>query len=178
MNINVNAWTRRLVLSGSALMLSVSVGGCGDDHDHDHDHEQVLPLEDACEHLADGPNEAVTAAADGETGPDITEDHTRWDITLTAVDGGNGGSVTFAPAEAGEFLFAMTADIPAMLFDGNGNEVALSAPGAEDGTCDLAQASYAVDAAIGTYTLSFGPTDATTVQLVVVHAGEHDHDHE
>lgn len=176
MNITMNSWARRAGCAGAAGLFVASMGGCGDDHGHDHDHE-VLPLEDACEHMADGPAEPIAAVAEGATGPDITEDHTRWDIALVAVAGGNGGSVTFAPSAAGEYLLAMSADLPVMLFDGNGNTVALETPAADDGACELAAASYAVDAAIGTYTLIIGPTDATTVQLVVVHADEHDHEH-
>jgi hypothetical protein len=155
-----------------ALTLPLILVGCGDDHDNDHS-EEVPPLEDACEHMEDGPFEPTTAVADGSVDGAMLTTHTRWNIDLIAVDGGNGGSVSFAPAEAGEFLFALASDVPMMVFDATGAEVVLETPPADAGECSLATTVHAVDTAVGTYTVSFGPTDAAAVSVVVV-PSEHD----
>jgi hypothetical protein len=59
------------------------------------------PFAEACEHMAEGPANAVTASLDVASLPDVSAPHTRHDVTLVDVDGGGegvdvGGSVAFA----------------------------------------------------------------------------------
>lgn len=132
--------------------------------------EQASPEEEACEHLAEGPSSAVTAAADLDGAPDISEAHRRYDVTLIPVDGGNGGSVAYAAAEEGDYLIFLGADVSLSVFDSSGAEVTLEASGRGSEHCGEIAAHHTVELGVGTYELVFGPTDETEVRVVVEHA--------
>lgn len=129
--------------------------------------------DELCEHLADGPAEAVTAATSGD-GPLIADDHTRYDITLAAVTGGNGGTVRFAADEAGEFIIALDAAVPLVVTDGSGATVTAEDTATSSEACTEIRGRHVFDLEVGTYVLRFGPTAETKVGVVVEH-GAHDH---
>ena len=168
---------RRLCTLFAAIALLLAA--CGDDdHNHDHDGEEHGAEEEACEHLAEGPFAEVTAtdASDSDP-PSIAVEHTRVNVALTAIEGGNGGFVTFPATEAAEFIFFLSDDVPVEIFDPMGNEVIpeLTEMGSE--LCDDIAIAHHVDLEIGTYTLLLGPTDVTSVGIVHEEAGaEHDHE--
>jgi hypothetical protein len=132
--------------------------------------------EEACEHLAEGPATAVTAVASG-VGPLIDDDHRRYDVALVAVDGGNGGEVRFASAEAGDYVFFLDADVSLAVTDVDGSPVALEASETASATCpETIRARHHVELGVGTYSLRFGPTEQSSVGVVVeAHAHEHAH---
>lgn len=120
-----------------------------------------------CEHLAEGPAASVTAAE--SMPPAISDDHKRYDVTLIDVNSQKGGSVTFASGEAGEFIFGLNKDVPLTVKDASGTTVAAEATARSVPECDAVKARYAYDLAVGTYTLTFGPTAETSVGVVVEH---------
>lgn len=144
---------------------------CGDDHD---DHAADDPIAEACEHAADGPSRAVTAAAP-EAAPAIQSyAHARVDITLLAETDGNGGSVAFNVAEAGDYIFFLTADVP-LAFGDDAGGIAIEATAAVDACAEVA-VSHTVELDPGIVTLTFGPTEATEVGLIFEAGGDHDHE--
>ena len=177
-------WTKVLIL---AFVLAGAVA-CGDDHDHDHDnnhdhnnHEnnhnnhEGGAEEEACEHMADGPFESVTATADAMDAPSIAIEHTRVDVTL--VDDGMGmysGFVTFPAGEATEIMFFMSADVPVTVTGPDGMPVDAESTGGPSDLCPtdvLASAVYDVE--VGTYTIEIGPTAEAEVGIVHEEAGAH-----
>lgn len=162
---------KALPLAFSSLLLFACTPG-GGDPDHG-------PEAEACEHLEEGPAESVTAGADFSSAPDIREEHTRFDVTLIDQGGQNGGSVTYAAAKAGDYLFFLSENVPVAFYDSDGNEVAIEATEEGSEVCDLIAKSHLVKLAVGTFEVRFGPTDVSEVRLVVEMAGEHgEHEHE
>ncbi len=159
---------RTISLFGSALLFSV---GCSDSDPHSH-HEES-PEEEACEHLADGPFEAVTAAALPGDGADISFEHTRVDVALLADGDEFYGWVSFAADEDAEFTFFLTDDVPFAIQDLNAALVAVEESEIGSEFCDDIAVSHTFDLAVGTYALSFGPSASDSIGLVVEEAGEH-----
>ncbi len=154
-------------------LVALAFAAC-DDHDHDHDHDHADPTEEACEHAAEGPFEAVNAA-EAAAAPAIQGfEHSRVDITLLAGADGNGGSVAFNVAAEGDYVFFLSDDVPLAFSDDDG-EVAIEATATIDACAEVA-VSYTVELSPGVTVLTFGPTDATEVGLVFEAAGAHDHE--
>lgn len=159
-----------LLTVGLAALASV---GCGDEHTHDEHGED--PAAEACEHAVDGPFRPVQAA-EADAAPAIQSyAHSRVDITLTTEGDGNGGSVAFNVAEAGDYTFFLTADVP-LSFAGADGPIAVEETVAVDDCAEVA-VGHTVELPTGAVILTFGPTDATTVGLVF-EAAEGHHDHE
>ncbi len=174
-------WTKILMV---AFVLMGAVA-CGDEDDHDNNHDNHNNEnnhnleEEACEHMADGPFESVTATTDAASGPSIAVEHSRVDVTL--VDDGNGmftGFVTFPAGEEAEFAFFLSADVPFTITDSGGTEVAAEETnGPLDACATDVLASMVYDLEVGTYTIEIGPTSETEVGIVHEEAGgEHDHE--
>jgi hypothetical protein len=176
-----------LRISPIALM-SLALVACDDGEDGTHEHgaggttadaAAELPDTEGCEHMVEGPSAAVTAGADAASAGAIADDHTRYDVTFVDLAGGQkGGAVTFAADETGDFHFFFDAAVPYQVADAAGTvvEIEESSPGTE--ACTEIKQWDIVELAVGTYTLTFGPTDATGVKIVVEHGGEaHDHEH-
>jgi hypothetical protein len=159
----------------SAVLLSTSIlfsAGCGDDE------EETESLDaEGCAHLQKGPATPITATAAASGAPAVNTDHRRYDISLIDVTGGKGGSVTFAVAEEGDYLFFINEDVP-MAIRTSGGEVRTPEEVVKSSTeCSEIKGRYTVELGVGTHVLTFGPTSKTSVSLVAEH-GEHDHDHE
>jgi len=128
---------------------------------------------EACEHMADGPFHDVSAAVDPASASDATKEHTSVRVALTAVEGGNGGTVTWAADEAGDLQFFLSAAVPLSITTGSGDPVEIEAT-ADVTECGEVSQVVTVEVGIGTYRLTFGPTTESTVSIVAEHGGEHD----
>jgi hypothetical protein len=153
-----------VVLLSSALFL-----GCGGDKEN--------ADSEACEHLQEGPATSITATAAATGAPAVSNDHRRYDITLTDVTGGKGGTVSFAAAEAVDYILFTSADVPVIVKDTGGTTVAPEASVKSSSACTEIKGRHTVPLSVGTHTLTFGPTTATSVSLVIEEAGG-DHEHE
>lgn len=163
----------------AALALLALAPACGED---DSGEEPIDPSEDACEHMIEGPAESATAIDDmSADAPDIGEHHTRFDVTLVG-DQSNPGSylgyVDLVVEETGESLIFLDADVPMQLWTAAGDEVAAEASDNAIDACTEVAISYTYDLEVGTYLMQLGSTSADQVGVVVVLAGEHDHEDE
>ena len=179
----MNRFIERMAFIGLTFTLGF-LPGC-EDHDDEHDPHQGEQhaegaVEEACEHMADGPFEDVSATATAGDAPSATHEHTAVNISLVAdasSPADNIGYVTFAADEATEFAFYLSTDIPFAVFDAMDTEVLI-----EESTavvdCSEVAVEHVADLEVGTYTLWFGPTIETMVSLVVEEAGYEEHDGE
>ncbi len=162
-------------------LLVAFLGACGsDDTNTSNTNNQTTeetPESEACEHLAEGPFQAVTAAADATgTLENAAYEHTRVNIALVDIDGGKGGFTSFESDGEGDFYFFLSADVPLKILDGSGADVAIESTTIGSDLCTDIGATHVVELAVGTYTLEFGPTTSTEVGLVHELAGaEHVH---
>lgn len=130
---------------------------------------------EACEHLEEGPSVAVTTTPTAEAAPAISDDHQRYDLTLVEVAGGKGGNVTYASAEAGDYVLFLDADVPLAVRDANGGTIQIEESTASSATCEVIKGRHVVELGVGTFTFEFGPTEATQVGVVLEHVA---HAHE
>jgi hypothetical protein len=151
----------------SAVLLSTALFvGCGGD-------EETADNE-ACEHLQEGPATSVNASASETGAPSVSNDHRRYDIALTDVTGGKGGTVSFAASEAADYILFTGADVPVTVKSGSGQTIAAKASVKSSSVCTEVKGRHTFPLSVGTYTLTFGPTTATSVSLVIE---EDDGDH-
>lgn len=145
-------------LSGAALaVVAAGLVACGG-----HDLEKEL-----CEHMQEGPSRPVTAAGEANDAPPATFSHARADITLVEVPGGNGGFVRYEANKATDFVFALDKNVP-LAFTGPGGEaVAVEKTEIGSAECSEVGVRHRIELAVGSYTLSFGPTTETEVRMVV-----------
>ncbi|MEZ4728594.1 MAG: DUF2796 domain-containing protein [Caldilineaceae bacterium] len=145
--------------------------------EHGHD-EEKSPVEHACKHLAEGPEVAVTAAADMANTAAVTGTHIRLDVTLAAGE----GYLAYTAEEAGEYIFYADSAITLTLQPADGEpiqpETTLAAEALAD--CPGFIAAYTFDLAAGDNILAITNADASTessiVRLVVeAVGGEHEH---
>jgi hypothetical protein len=147
----------------SAALLSVALlVGCG---------EETIDS-DACEHIQEGPPSPITASANEAGAPSVSNDHRRYDISLIDVTGGKGGSVSFAVAEANTYTLFLNGEVPVNLKDANGQRIEVLASGTGSSECSEIKRRHTFELAVGTYSLSFGPTTAGSVSLVIVEADQ------
>ena len=137
------------------------------------------PAADACEHLEGGPFADVTATADAMGAPDVSAGHTAHRITLPGDEmHGHAGYVSYAVAEAGELVFFTDRDVDLTLEDAGGNGIPWEdecTSGCTD-ACSLVENARTVDiSSVGTYAVRI-ESSSESVTLVVVHAGDHDHE--
>lgn len=132
--------------------------------------EEEDPIEEACEHMEEGPSAAHTATLAAPY-PDVSAEHTRHDVTLVDDGGQNGGAVTFEVDEDGEHLVFLDKDIPVAFRDVGGEafDVLLSEP---VDACDSVAIQKHVTFEVGTVELRFGPTTESTVRIVIEEVGE------
>jgi hypothetical protein len=150
-----------------ALAAWVGLAGCEEDsHSHgesgdEHDHGSETPGAEACEHMELGPSEAKTAAVKGKgAAPDITLDHTRWDLALTADET---NVVTYTIEAEGELEIAISNALTVRLVDDSGAAVELEPV---ESPCELVASIFHAPVAVGTYTLEIDAGSATAVQIV------------
>src|SRR5688572_777343 len=143
------------------ILLTLCLAACGGDDD------TASADAEGCEHLQDGPDVDRTATATAAGAPGVLNDHMRYDITLVPVTGGNGGVVAFAAPEAGGYIFFLDATVPFAISDATGAPVTLEDSATSSTACADIKGRHVADLAVGTYNLSFGPTTATAVSLVI-----------
>jgi hypothetical protein len=143
---------------------------CGDDGADGNDHDAADG--EGCEHLQEGPEVAVTATATAAGAPSVDDDHMRYDITLVAISGGQGGVVKFAAAAAGTHVIFLGADVPLFITDAAGAPVAITESSSSSEACADIKGKHVVDLEVGTYNLTLGPTASTSVSMVVEPLGE------
>ncbi len=158
----------KMKLIGAVLLSSLLFAGCGD--------EETVDAE-GCEHLQEGPSSPITATATATGAPAVKDDHRRYDITLVDVEGGKGGSVSFAAAEATDFILFTSADVPVSIQNASGQAVSPEASVKNSSECTEIKGRHTIPLEVGTYTISFGPTTQSSVSIVI-EAADHDHDHE
>lgn len=164
------------------LLASVALCACGGDDDDDHTDPPAEedPEAHACEHLEEGPFQQVAAAADAAMAPGMTGVHVTYDVTLQDDGAGNfGGFAAYTAAEAAEFMFFVDTDVPIAFLDAAGAALTPEGTCSADpcsAACALIQGKYMLDLGAATYTLSFGPTPAQRVRVLVEEA-HHDHAH-
>lgn len=126
----------------------------------------------ACEHLQEGPASAITASATATGAPAVSNDHRRYDISLIDVTGGKGGSVSFAVAEANDYALFLNGEVSVNLRDANGQRVEVTASGTGSSECSDIQRRHLFPLEVGTYSITFGPTTAGSVSLVIVESDD------
>ena len=154
---------------GSGPTSCQSNGGAGTGGSHATDDV----FADACEHLANGPIEELTAAsAASDQLPLLEAEHTRFDVSLPG-DTTHEGYVRFGADEAGEFWILAGSQVPLEFFQ---NDVPLTPEEslAQSAECAAVGAGVVYDLGPGAYPLKIGPTSLATISLVVLHA---DHEH-
>ena len=164
-----NLW---MILS---LALLLPLAACGDE-DSDTPapgEEEESVEEEGCEHMAEGPATAVTAAADAASAPDATAEHTRVDIALAGVEGGNGGFVIYEAEADGEYIFFLDKTVGLTITDAAGNAVEIEESGPVD-LCSEVAIHHVVDMGLGLHTIAFEATAETSLSMVVEAAGEHE----
>jgi len=172
------------VLLTSALTLGACAGGdTGTDPEPtaepeaeaDGGHEDHGPEEELCEHMANGPEQAVTAGADAASAVDISDEHTRYDITLG--DDGNGGYagfVAFAADEDGEFFVALSDTVDATFTTSAGDAITIEETEEGSEECDDVARIHVLDFEVGTVNIELASADADVVSVVIEHGGEHE----
>ncbi|MFT4704153.1 MAG: hypothetical protein ACI81R_001849 [Bradymonadia bacterium] len=155
-----------------AAFAALATTGCADDESA---HGET-PQEEACEHFEDGPFASAVASEATSDLADVTIEHTSVNVALSqTTEGPYVGNVSFAAEDATEYLFMFDADVPVMIFDRDGNEVVIEASESGQSYCDALAMIHRVDLLVGTYTLSFGPTDVAAFNMVHEEAaGAHD----
>ncbi len=176
MQLNKNLFLMLLMSMMTALAI-----GCGDDStedtnpgtDNEEDSEE-LEIE-GCEHMKEGPNVGVDAGADQAAAVDATAEHTRVDITLAAIEGGNGGFVTYEAEGEGDYVFFLDKDVPLTITDAQGTALEIEESGPVD-LCTEVVIHHVVELPLGVVNIQIGPTTETTLSMVVEAGGEHDHE--
>jgi hypothetical protein len=146
------------------------------DHAHDgaHDHgaggqAAVESAEaEACEHLAEGPAAAVAAVSPGTAGaPSVSDDHKRYDITLSAADNAATGVVEFASEAAGEHSFFFNAEVGLQITGPDGTVLTADHAHTSSTLCTDIKLWAVYDLDVGTYTLQLTTAEPVTVGLVI-----------
>lgn len=158
----------RMKLLSVALLSSALFVACGGD-------EETADTE-GCEHLQEGPAVAVNASASSSNAPAVSNDHRRYDIALTDVTGGKGGSVSFAASEGIDYVLFTSADVKVTVTNGSGTAITAEESVNSSSACTEVKGRHTFPLSVGTYTLTFGPTTATSVSLVIEESGS-DHKH-
>ena len=151
------------------LLSSALLAGCGG--------EKNEADVEGCEHLQEGPAASVSATASASGAPAVSNDHKRYDISLPAVSGGNNvGSVSFAAAEASDYVFFLGSNVTLKVTNASGETVTFEESATSSTECTNVKGRYVAPLQVGTYTLTFGPTSESSVSLVIeetAHADEH-----
>ena len=149
------------------LPLAFTWFACGGDGDQGDD----IDVE-GCEHLAEGPYEDVLAAADAADAPAVSNDHTAYTITLPD---GAPGYVSFAAAEATDYVFFFDQDVDLALATAGGDPLPLEVSATSSATCTTIKGRHVVELPVGTAVLQLGP-NAAAFNLVIEEAAGHVHE--
>ena len=164
-------------LAACALAVAALTTAC-DDHDHadTHAHADAAGGEAAaenveaegCEHLAEGPATALTAAAPGSAEvPAVSDDHTRYDITVATADGVTAGVVEFASDAAGEHSLFFNTEVGLEVTGPDGAVVPVDHAHTSSTLCAEIKYWAIYDLDVGTYRLRLSPAQPGVVGLVI-----------
>lgn len=156
----------------------VGIWGCDGDGADGAPHEEASAAAHACEHLDGGAGEAVTAVDEASMAyPDVSAEHTRYDVALDDLDGDGLSYLWYAATEAGDHTLFLTGDVPVTILGPDGAEVVPEDSGGSPEDCPGFAAHTLVELDIGTYTLVLGPAEVDAVGLVI-YVGSDEHEHE
>lgn len=159
----------------AAILASAALAGC-DEHDHEHAAENVFT--EACEHMELGPDVDVTGAGSGAEAPDVSTEHTRFDIRLGDLgDGTFGGTVAFAAPEAGLYYLMLSADVPVEVTGADGAVIPVHHEVQDPSECSLVSMAYHYELPVGTATIFVGPASTADLSLIVEHDTAPAHEH-
>jgi hypothetical protein len=133
------------------------------------------PLDvDACEHMIDGPSQAVDPVESAELdGNDVTPGHVRWDCGFRyGASGYPYGFVELLVEEPGQISIYKDPELTMTITDMNGAEQV--AASVEPTTCTTTMERHTFDLGAGTYELSYGSFYALA-RLVVLRADDPGH---
>lgn len=169
--ISIGIFDRSFFRAGLAAA-ALFAFGCS--HSEDHGEEGGVK-EDACEHMADGPALAVTAAGSGDGPlPDVSASHTRFDIALAPAGVDRGGFLAFKADGKNDFFFALNRAAALDIRDSAGT--AMVREGAVDTAsgCAVVKGIHAYELPAGTFILRLAAPDSS-VSLVTVEGSSHAH---
>jgi len=151
--------------------------GCdGDDSDGHHEEESVAAH--ACEHLDGGLAEVVVGAEfASKTYPDVSAEHTRYDVALDDLDADGLSYLSYQATDEGDHILFLTEDVPVTILGPDGDEVVPEESEGSPEDCPGFAAHHVVELDIGTYTLVLGPAEVDAVSLVI-YVGSDEHEHE
>lgn len=157
----MNSWTRLVSLLVAATALPHCVDEAAAPAAED-------PAAEACEHLAAGPAQAVTAKSVDTAAElaDVSKSHTRFDVTLPAdASGTYAGYVKFPAPAAGSYLLVADAAAPLQLLDSAGKVIAPTAQ-TTAGACSAVKTQLELPLAVATYRVKIGPYAKPLVGLL------------
>lgn len=154
-----------------ALLALFALPACGEEDAHAHEGGEDLVTE-ACEHGADGPFEDVTAGADAAGAPSIAFEHTGVRIALSEA----ARVVKFEAAEATDYVFFFSKDVPVVFTDAAGTTLPIEATEAVEACAEIA-VQHTIELPVGTAFLTFGASPEALITAVVEEAGA-GHTHE
>ena len=164
-----------------SAVLMFFLASCGGETEENPDLDVVDELhehsvdEGGCEHMKEGPVITVSARAEAQDLQDVARPHTRSDIALVAVNDGNGGYVSFAADENGDYIFFLSNIIPFKVNDGSGLEIHIEETQEGIEHCSEVALKHTVHLKVGTYSLFFGPSELGIVSFVFEKSN---HEHE
>lgn len=157
------AGSRSFGTSTSALLLafalSTGLGACGGNADTN--------LESAfCAGLGAAAAASVTATVGQESAPAAALGDRATEVKLASDGAQNMGSIVFTPDEVGPFAFGLDEDVPFVIVDSSGQEIALAKTVKGSETCAELAVRHTAMLELASYTITFGPTDATSLKVV------------
>ncbi|AEI66384.1 hypothetical protein [Corallococcus macrosporus] len=164
---------KKKLLAAFLLSTALVSAGCGDDHPE----EEGVDAE-ACEHLQEGPASAVTATLGTDAAPAILADHRRYDVTLADGPDGKQGAVSFAVSEAADYVIYTNADVDLSITTASGVAVEIEESSSSSEGCADIKGRHVVPLTVGTHYLTFGPTSAATVGVLIEESHDEHHGHE
>jgi hypothetical protein len=129
---------------------------------------------EGCEHLEGGPYMNVTAsAARDAAAPAVAADHKAYTTTLPA---GAVGYVSFAAAEATDYVVFLDKPVPLAVFDASGAMIAIERSETSSPECTTIRGKHTLPLGVGTVYFGLGPNMGMPFNIVVEEAGG-DHGH-
>ncbi len=170
---------RKLFFSPLCLFLVVGIAGCGDHDDHDdhnHDeHGEESHLDEACEHMADGPASSfeLGAGADAATDTASTDwEHRRVDLTFGALETTAAGYIKYEVATEGDYAVFVSGEATIKI---NGEDPESSTVFAD---CESVQSYHVFELAVGEHVIEVQSETRPLHLVIEADAGhEEHHDH-
>lgn len=131
-------------------------------------------VEHTCFHATFGPFVSIAATPDPSahaTAPSVDPVHTEFRIGLSTL--GQAHTVTYSPERSGSWAVFTDSNVPLQVLDADGNMLRRSFEQREDTGCDALPIARVFElTAKERYVLQFGPTEATSVVLVIEYADD------